>query len=152
MAILLGSKGSGSTPSRIRQWLGKIGAASAQTVAASDASPAVITLTGHDLQSGDVVLGYGFTNNTNLNGGPFLVVWLSSSTFNLTTLAGAAINGGGSAGDTGASIVRMFVSLKPHDLLNMQNTLDRYSFIRDSDAADPTYSKESSIQTYYVGS
>lgn len=149
MAIKLDSVGSGTTPSRIRQWLGKIGAASALTVAASDASPAVVTLTAHGLQSGDVVLGYGFTNNTNLNGGPFLVVYLTANTFKLTTLSGTAINGGGSAADTGASIVRLYANHKYHDIENMATTLARRSLIRNGDQADPTYGQESTIQSYF---
>jgi hypothetical protein len=149
MAIKLGSIGSGATPSRIRQWLGKIGAASALTVGASDASPAVVSLASHGLQSGDVVLGYGFTNNTNLNGGPFLVVYLTTGTFKLTTLSGSAINGGGSAADTGASIVRIYANHKWHDIENMATTLARQSLVRNGDQADPTYPQESTIQAYF---
>lgn len=151
MAInLTGLPGNGTTTaSRVRQWLNKVAAATKLTVAASDASPAVITLAAHGLQSGDVVVGTGFTNNTNLNGGPFLVVWLSANTFKLTTLAGAAVNGGGSSADTGAGIQRVFVSLKPHDILNMHTTLSRQSYTKDSDAADPTYGNESTIQSLF---
>lgn len=149
MAILLGTTGSGTTPSRLRQWLGKIGATNALTVAASQASPSVVTLTAHGLQSGDIVLGYSFTNNTNLNGGPFVVTYLTANTFTLATLAGSAINGGGSAGDTGASIVRLYANHKPHDVLNMKRTLSQYSYKRDSDAADPTYGQESTIRAHF---
>jgi hypothetical protein len=148
MAILLGTSGSGTQPSRVRKWGGKIGAAAALTVACSDASPAVVTLTAHGLQSGDVCLGYGFTNNTNLNGGPFLVVYTGANTFTLTTFAGAAINGGGVSSDSGASIVRLFCNHKPHDVLNMIRTLAGLSqgaYPRDLDSADPTYPREQTM-------
>jgi hypothetical protein len=156
MAITLGTSGSGTTPSRVRQWGAKISGPSTQltSVGASDASPSVLTKTSHGLQTGDVVIPSGFTNNTNLNtnnlsGGLAVVTYVTANTFKLSTLSGTLINGSGSSADTTGVIQRLYINLKPHDILNMANTLMRMSYIRNSDAADPTYPQESTIPSLF---
>jgi hypothetical protein len=111
----------------------------------------VLTETGHGLQTGDLVIGYGFTNNTNLNNVPALVVYVSANTFKLTTLSGTLLNGSGSAADTTGVIQRVYVNLKPHDIENMAATLKQYSYVRNGDQADPTYPQESTIQALLTG-
>lgn len=153
MALILGTTGSGTNPSRVRQWLNSVttDGAALTSVGASDASPSVLTKTSHGLQSSDIVIGSGFTANTNLNGGPFLVQYLTANTFKLKTLGGTLINGSGVSADTTGVIQRVIAggSLKPHDIENMLNTLSRVSHVRCSDAQDPTYPSESTIQSIF---
>ena len=158
MAIKLGITGSGTTQSRVRQWGQKVSGLSTQltSVGASDASPSVLTKTGHGLQSGDVVIPSGFTNNTNLNtsnltGGLAVVTYVTANTFKLSTLAGVLIDGSGVSADTTGVIQRVYVNLKPHDIENMAATLKQYSYVRNGDQADPTYPQESTIQALLTG-
>lgn len=146
MAILLGTTGAGATPSRARKWvntIAKIGSA-LTSVASSSASPAILTKTAHGLQQGDVVVVTGYTTDTELNT-LAVVQFVTVNTFSLKDIGGTAING--ASGDTGGSVQRVGIALKPHDLLNMHRTLTQYSYARNSDQADPTYAAESTIQS-----
>lgn len=153
MAIVLGTIGSGTNPSRVRQWLNSVttDGAALTSVGASDASPSLLTKASHGLQSGDVVIGSGFTANTNLNGGPFVVQYMTANTFKLKTLGGTLINGSGGSADTTGVLQRVIAggSLKWHDIQNMRATLKRYSMVRNSDAQDPTYPQEQTIQSFF---
>ena len=76
-------------------------AAAVNIASSTFASPTVITTSAaHGLQTGMAVIVNGHTTNTNANG-IRLVIVLSSTTFRMTTLGGAAVNGNGIGGATG---------------------------------------------------
>lgn len=58
----------------------------------SQANPGVITCAGHGLISGDRVYISHVEGMSEINGSEYLVVYINTSTFSLTTLAGAAID------------------------------------------------------------
>lgn len=152
MAILLGNTNTAATgvASRVRQWLNNLNVATPLTVAISAASPAVVTLAAHGLFTGDIVVGAGFVNSVAANGGPFKVTWLTANTFKLNRLdTGAAVNGASGGDASGPTIERIFASHKWHDLTNMVRTLTSCSFIRNGDEADPSYTQEPTIQSFF---
>jgi hypothetical protein len=145
MAILLSNTGgTQQAPSLFRQWISKILFITVTGCTVSDASPLVVTKSGHGFCNGDVVFGSGAVNNPNANG-PNQVLYVSAATFKLVPLgyppllSANAVNGGGSAADTDVSFTRAYINLQPHDLLNMQTTLSRMSYAKDSDLYGPPY-------------
>jgi hypothetical protein len=148
MAIVLSTSGGTPTaPSRFRKWLQSIyGLTPVTGASVSDASPLVVTKTAHGFANGDIVVGTGAVNNPNANG-PLQVLYVNANQFKLVPMldaltAGNGVNGGGSSADSSVTFQRLYIDMKPHDILNWLNTLSRVSYVRDSDAQDPTYPDE----------
>lgn len=141
MAILLSA-------SRIRSWLAKIVAGTdLAPTAATNATPAVVAAVTTTLNTGDVIAQWGFSTNTNLNGVFLVGTIVDGGHYQVTDFSGTVINGNGAT--SAGHAVRLAVSLKPHDIKNMCRTLKSVSYVRDSDAADPTYGQESTVQTLF---
>jgi len=121
------------------------GAAEVAIGSSTNASPTVVTITGHGLVTGDVIAIYGHATNTALNGAR-VVTKLSADTFKCTDLnTGSAVNGNGVGGNTG-KIMRITSGLTPHDILNLQDALDRLTFTKGTDADS---SNESTLQSIF---
>lgn len=155
MAIVLSTTGgSQAAPSRFRQWISKIAVLAGVTgCSVSSASPLVVTKTAHGFANGDIVNGTGIANNL-AAAGANQVFYVSANTFKLVPvgsalIAGNAVNGSAGSADAAAVFARLYVGVKPHDLLNMHSTLSRVSYTKDSDAADPTYTEESTIVSIF---
>jgi hypothetical protein len=130
---------------QIRAWLRNLNIGSdLSPTAATNNSPAVISVSTTSLKSGDLVASWGFTTNTNCNG-VFYVAVINSTTLNLVSLSDGATLIAGNGSTTAGHLVRLSIGLNPHDLLNMVRTLGGFNFgAQDSDS---TWLAASAAQT-----
>lgn len=100
-------------------------AAGAQVITvATNASPAVITIAGHGLSSGDVLFVAGTTGNTAINGLRKAVV-IDANTFSMTDFfTGSAVNGNGVMGGS-PTAARIEVGITPDDCVDLLATCER---------------------------
>lgn len=92
--------------------------------AATQANPVVITIAGHGYANGDEVYISGVTGMTELNGKNYLVANQTTNTVELTTKAGANVNGTGygafSAGGTAARVYTLTTPYVEADLFELK--------------------------------
>lgn len=141
MALLL------NTP-QIRAVLGKLSMNATQAISgATDASPAVINVVNHGLSVGDVVYQTGVGGNTNCNCVGKVASVVDANHYTLTDLhTGSAINGN-AAYTSGGTAQRIFAGLIPHNLLDLQRSLDSTKYVEGTDA--DFVAQESTIQSIF---
>jgi hypothetical protein len=101
----------------------------AQTItAATNAWPAVLTVTAHGLSNGDVVSVQGATGNTAINGLRKVVV-VDVNNFSMTDFySGAAVAGKGAYAGS-ATAYRVMSGLRPGDVEDLLDALSRVSWV-----------------------